>query len=206
MESEHSKAVHDKCVLKLCRVCGDGEKVRSEKRNWVYLCQKFSEEISIIFDLNISLDEAGKHPSRLCNQCYKKINSRRKQGGKPQNCFISSEEKVNIALLDSKWCELASTSSVSSCFSCNIFFDQTKGGRPKPHNYHPGNNNNNNKRCCLNYSWITVLYTLSTLDHTEYINFQVSKVILHVSACACFTRRNPITEKSNKINNKIMPA
>ena len=71
MATEHSKAFHDSCVLKLCRVCSYREKVRSDKRDKrssVYRCEKFRDEILTVFGLNISSDEEGKHPSLLCTR------------------------------------------------------------------------------------------------------------------------------------------
>ena len=94
MATEHSKAFHDSCVLKLCRVCSYKEKVRSNKRRpSVYRCEKFRDEILTVFGLNISSDEEGKHPSLLCTRCYRTIiNSRKLQGGKPRSGFVSKEK------------------------------------------------------------------------------------------------------------------
>jgi len=135
MATEHSKAFHDSCILKLCRMCGNREKVRSDKRDKrssVYRCAKFSDEILTVFGINVSSDEEGKHPSLLCTRCYRTIiNSRKLQGGTPQSRFVSQERKAEVALIDSKWSVWScGASSVSSCFSCSSFSKQRKGGRP----------------------------------------------------------------------------
>ena len=136
MATEHSKAFHDSCILKLCRVCGNREKVRSDKRDKrssVYRCEKFSDEILTVFGINVSSDEEGKHPSPLFTRCYRTIiNSRKLQGGTPQSRFVSQERKAEVALTDSKWSvwSCSASRSISNCFSCSSFSEQRKGGRP----------------------------------------------------------------------------
>ena len=141
MATEHSKAFHDSCILKLCRVCDNREKVRSDKRDKrssVYRCEKFSDEILTVFGINVSSDEEGKHPSLLCTRCYRTIiNSRKLQGGTPQSHFVSQERKAEVALIDSKWNAWScGASSISSCFSCSSFSKQRKGGRPPLYRRH----------------------------------------------------------------------
>ena len=104
MATEHSEAFHNNCAINLGRICSKREKLSSEKRSSIHLCEKFKDEILVVFGVNISSDEGGKHPIQLCTRCYRRIiNSRRNQGGKPQSEFVSSAEKSEFPLIDSKW-------------------------------------------------------------------------------------------------------
>ena len=104
MATEHSEAFHNNCVINLCRICSKREKLFSEKRSSIHLCEKFKDEILVVFGVNISNDEGGKHPIQLCTRCHRRmINRRRNQGGKPQSEFVSSAEKSGFALIDNKW-------------------------------------------------------------------------------------------------------
>lgn len=113
-------------------MCGNRQKHISEKRSCTFLCEKFKDELLIVFGVNISSDERGKHPPHLCSHCYRRIiNSRRKRGGKEQSEFISSAEKAVIAAVDNNWTVWSHTITLSACFACRTFCDQKKGGRPK---------------------------------------------------------------------------
>ena len=132
MDTEHSEAFHNNCVINLCRIRSKREKLSSEKRSSIHLCEKFKDEILVVFGVNISSDEGGKHPIQLCTRCHRRIiNRRRNQGGKPQSEFVSSAEKSEFALIDNKWSAWSGISSYESCFACKTFCDQRKGGRPK---------------------------------------------------------------------------
>ena len=104
MDTEHSEAFHNNCVINLGRICSKREKLSSEKRSPIYLCEMFKDEILVVFGVNISTDEGGKRPTQLRTHCYRRIiSSRRNQGGKPQSDFVSSAEKSEFALTDNKW-------------------------------------------------------------------------------------------------------
>ena len=132
MDTEHSEAFHNNCVINLGRICSKREKLSSEKRSPIYLCEMFKDEILVVFGLNISTDEGGKHPIQMCTRCYRRIiTSRRNQGGKPQSEFVPLAEKPEFAQIGNKWSAWSGISSYESCFACKTFCDQRKGGRPK---------------------------------------------------------------------------
>ena len=57
MDTEHSEAFQNNCVINLCRICSKREKLSSEKRPAIYLCKKIEDEILVVFGVNISTDE-----------------------------------------------------------------------------------------------------------------------------------------------------
>lgn len=114
---------HINRVNSLCRLCSERTS-RQVKDKYIplKLCSIYAKDISQVYGIDVSKDEAGKHSIHFCVRCYRKLMKKVKKT-RPD----SASENLNKSFV---WCHFDETLGINQCLACSHFERQCKGGRP----------------------------------------------------------------------------
>ena len=114
---------HQVALTKICRICSN--KIRVTDRKPI-LCKDYNKEIKTVFDVSTWEDVSGQHPHSLCDLCGRKV--RHQRAGTRE--YDSGKVKNRQTVVGTEWPKHQRT---GSCYVCDLFHQQEKGGpRQKP--------------------------------------------------------------------------
>ena len=112
------KLTHKEILKNLCRVCGQA--FRRKQKN--FLTSHYKERVENAFRIDLTNDEATKHPESFCDKCYYSMINVEKKGTTTRLSTFSWPKECHF----------------SNCDIRKTFTTRAQGGRPKKSKKRPG--------------------------------------------------------------------